>query len=125
MNMKVLSEVHFFFKELTAIGWFDKIAADIHPDRINAVCALVAAQALKLEDLKLVHVVWGNDEGIVSLAVGEVLVYACANHPEDSAFEPSSGLPKVELTDAEMDTAYNNEPTWENVPDYLVRVKGR
>ena len=125
MNVKALSEVHQFFKELTALGWFDKVAADIHPDRINAVCDLVAAQALKLEDLKLVHVVWGDDEGIVSLAVGEVLAYVWANHPDEYAFEPISGLPKVELTAAEMDTAYNNEPTWENVPDYLVRLQGR
>ena len=49
-----------------------------------------------------------------------------ANHADDYCFVPAGGgsLPAVEPTDAEMAAAYDDEATWDSVPDYLARVKG-
>lgn len=36
-----LQTVDVFFQTVSELGWFDKMAADIHPDRINEVCDMV------------------------------------------------------------------------------------
>lgn len=38
-----------FFKILNKYGWFDKIAADVHPDEINSICDQLQAAALSVQ----------------------------------------------------------------------------
>jgi hypothetical protein len=76
---------------------------------------------MTLEDLKLVHVIWADEQSLVSLALRHVLVTA---YGKRLTFLVDEGVPEIELFDDEMDAEYDSEPMWDDVPDYLIRVKG-
>ncbi|HUT59470.1 MAG TPA: hypothetical protein VNA25_16595 [Phycisphaerae bacterium] len=72
-----------------------------------------------LESLRLVKVCWGEDTGLVSLALRATLCYAWDFGSRQ--FSVPKGTPTVEITDREMDEAFGDEATWDDVPRFLVQ----
>jgi hypothetical protein len=62
--VEALQKVRRFFAELTKLGWFDRIASDVHPDEINGVCDAVE-KALDLRNKFYVIEVFGGVEAEV------------------------------------------------------------
>jgi hypothetical protein len=73
---------------------------------------------MTLSDLKLVHVHWGQKQGLVSLALNDVLAHAYGRH---FTFCTDGTHLVAYLTDAEMRNAYGRWPKWANVCEYLAR----
>jgi hypothetical protein len=73
---------------------------------------------MTLTDLKLVHVHWGKKQGLVSLALNEVLAYA---NGRNFTFCTDRTHLVAYLTDSEMRHAFGRSPRWANVCEYLAR----
>jgi hypothetical protein len=73
---------------------------------------------MTLMDLKLVHVHWGKKQGLVSLALDEVLAYASGRN---FTFCTDGTHLVAYLTEGEMRHAYGRWPKWANVCEYLAQ----
>lgn len=73
---------------------------------------------MSLTDLKLVRVHWGERQGLVSLALNEVLAHV---YGRSFTFCTERTRFVAYLTDREMRAAFGRSPRWANVCDYLSR----
>lgn len=73
---------------------------------------------MRLTELKLVHVHWGKKQGLVSLALNEVLAHASGRN---FTFTTDHTHLVAYLTDAEMRQAFGRWPRWANVCEYLAK----
>jgi len=74
---------------------------------------------MHISDLQLVKVLWGEDIGIISLSMPELLFYV---YGKSITFSAPTDMPTAEITDAEMEAAgYEDGGNWDEVRDYLLK----
>lgn len=68
---------------------------------------------MKPEDLRLVHVIWGQSQALVAMSLDLVLVTAC----DSKSFKVPPGTPTMNI---EYGTLGKNG-TWDDVPAFLLK----
>ena len=69
-----------------------------------------------MKDIDLVHVIWGKDQGLVSLKQSRVICYAYGRIDGFYVNEDLADVSHIEISDRDFDT---DESNWNDVVSFL------